>query len=312
MSKVKRLPTRDRVKPQDTWDLSSLYVSDAAWQRDLKKLKGRIPKFAAFSGHLAETAETLAACLKFDADFDRLAERLGVYAFLKTTEDQANPTYQNLLAQFQNVAARASEAASFMRPEILAISAAKMKQFLKSPALEPYRLMLERVLRYKPYTLGNREEQLLAMQAEMSQAASHVFRQLLDADLKFGQIENEQGEQIELTNATFSRLLVSPARAVRKKAFDQYYHQFQAHENTLAAALAGSIHKDIYYARARGYDSALHAALFSDNLPASVYDELIASVHRFLAVVAPLLRAATQQNETQADSPLRHLRTDPE
>jgi oligoendopeptidase F len=142
--------------------------------------------------------------------------------------------------------------------------------------------MLERLLRYKPYTLSNREEQLLAMQAEMSQTAGHTFRQLLDADMKFGEVENEKGERVELTNATFSSLLISPNRAVRKQAFTKYYEQFRAHENTLAATLAGSLHKDIYYARARGYNSALHAALFSDNLPAAVYDQLIASVHRFL------------------------------
>jgi oligoendopeptidase F len=282
MSKVKRLPARHQVKAEDTWDLSRLYASDQQWQRDLKKLQGRVKKFARFAGHLADSPQTLAACLKFDADVDRLGERLGVYAYLRAAEDQTNQTYQAMLAQYRSVAARVSEAASFIRPEILAIPASKMNKYLKSPALATYRLLLQRVLRYQPYTLSNREEQLLAMQAEMSQAANQAFRQLLDADMKFGQVENEKGEQVPLTNATFSSLLVSPARRVRKQAFTQYYAQFQAHENTLAATLAGSIHRDIYYARARGYDSVLQSALFADNLPASVYDELIASVHRFL------------------------------
>jgi oligoendopeptidase F len=281
-SRVKRLPVRTKVKTQDTWDLQRLYASDDEWRRDLKKLKGRIKTFAEYSGRLADSAERLAACLKFDSDFDRLAERLGVYVFLKTAEDQANQTYQTMLAQYQSVASRASEAASYIRPEILAISATKIKKFLQSPALELYRVMIERLLRYKPYTLTTREEQLLAMQAEMSQVASHAFRQLLDADIKFGEVENEKGERVELTNATFSSLLISSNRAVRKKAFTKYYEQFQAHRNTLAATLAGSIHKDIYFARARGYDSALHASLFADHLPPAVYDQLIASVHRFL------------------------------
>ena len=91
MSKVKRLPARSRVKTDDTWDLSSLYASDEDWQKDLKKLKNRIPKFAQFKGRLGEGPSVLAKCLKFDSDFDRLAERLGVYAFLKTTEDQVTP-----------------------------------------------------------------------------------------------------------------------------------------------------------------------------------------------------------------------------
>ncbi len=120
------------------------------------------------------------------------------------------------------------------------------------------------------------------MQSEMSQTASRTFRQLLDADMKFGVVKNEKGDQVELSNATFAQLLVSPSRKVRKEAFTTYYKQFEAHENTLAATLNGSIQKDVYYARARGYDSALHAALFPDNVPESVYDKLISSVHRNL------------------------------
>ncbi|MCA9148508.1 MAG: hypothetical protein KDA92_04395, partial [Planctomycetales bacterium] len=282
MAKVKRLPSRAQVKLNDTWDLTELYPNDEAWQKDLKKLQRQIKTFGTYAGRLAESAETLAECLKFDSAFDRLGERLSIYAFLKTTEDQANPTYQSMLAQFQSVAARAAEAASFIRPEIMAIAPERIQEYLHDAALADYRLVLERVMRYQKYTLSQREEQLLAMQAEMSQAANHAFRQLLDADMKFGNVENEKGEQVELSNATFSSLLVSPQRKVRKAAFEQYYAQFQSHQNTLAATLSGSIHKDIYYARARGYDSALQSALYGDNLPNSVYDKLISTVHKFL------------------------------
>ena len=282
MSKVKRLPARSRVKTDDTWDLSSLYVTDEDWHKDLKKLKNRIPKFAQFKGRLGEGPAVLVKCLKFDSEFDRLAEQLGVYAFLKTTEDQANGDHQNMMGQFQNVASRAAEEASFIRPELLSLSSSKLKKLIQSPLLKHYRLTLERLVRSKPHTLGDREEQLLAMQSEMSQTASRAFRQLLDADMKFGVVENEQGEQIELSNATFSQLLVSPSRKVRKNAFVTHYRQFEGHENTLAATLNGSIQKDVYYARVRGYDSALHAALFPDNVPQSVYDKLISSVHRNL------------------------------
>ena len=262
MVKVMRLPARSKVIVADTWELGSLYPDVEAWQRDLYKMKSRIGKYATFQGHLGESADILAACLKFDADFDRLAERLGVYAFLKTTEDQADGTYQHMMGQYQAVASRAVEAASYIRPEILSLSATKFKKFLASPKLKPYKLMLERLARYKKHTLSEREEALLAMQSEMAQTAGKVFRQLLDADMKFGNVENEKGEQVELSNATFSQLLVSPSRKVRKTAFETYYKQFTAHENTIAATLSGSIQKDVYYARARGYDGALHAALY--------------------------------------------------
>jgi oligoendopeptidase F len=151
--------------------------------------------------------------------------------------------------------------------------------------LVPFRLLLERLLRYNPHTLGKKEEKLLAMQTEMSQSIGQVFRQLNDADLKFGTIADDQGQQIELSHATFSLLLHSPKRSVRKSAFHQYYRHYADHRHTLAATLAGSVQRDIYYARARNQPSALEAALFPDRMPISVYDNLIASVHRHLPAV---------------------------
>jgi oligoendopeptidase F len=116
------------------------------------------------------------------------------------------------------------------------------------------------------------------MQVEMSEASNQIFRQLNDADLKWGAIKNEQGELVELSTATFSAFLHSPKRSVRKQAFHEFYSQYKAHENTLAATLAGSVQRDVYYAKARKYPSALEGALFQDNVPISVYDNLIASV----------------------------------
>ena len=282
MSKIKRLPRRHRVKPADTWDLSSLFRNDQEWEKAFKRFQRQISGYQKFRGRLGASAQSLADCLTFDCQLDRLGERLGTYAFLKTSEDQADSTYQRMLGRYENAATQAGQQASFIRPEILTIPSTKLKKFLSAKPLQPYRLILERVLRFKPHTLGDKEEELLAMQGEMAQAASRAFRQLLDADLKFGSVQDDQGREIELGNATFSQLLHSPQRSVRRQAFHQYYEQFQAHENTLAATLSGSIQKDVYYAKARGYEGALAAALFPDNVPQSVYDNLIKSVHRHL------------------------------
>jgi oligoendopeptidase F len=282
---MKQLPTRNKVKISDTWDLSSLFSGDKAWEKAFTAWEKRIAGYAEFQGKLGDDAETLAACLKFDEDFDRAGERLGTYAHLKTTEDTTNSDYQRMYGRYVNVAGRAAEAASYIRPEILSISNARLKQFLASDILVPFRLLLERLLRYKPHTLGKKEEKLLAMQTEMSQSIGQVFRQLNDADLKFGTIADDQGQQIELSHATFSLLLHSPKRSVRKSAFHQYYRHYADHRHTLAATLAGSVQRDIYYARARNQPSALEAALFPDRMPISVYDNLIASVHRHLPAV---------------------------
>lgn len=279
------LPDRRDVDPADTWDLSSLYASVEDWKSDFDRLTELLPTFETFRGRLGQSAATLAEALQFDSDFDRIAERVGTFAFLKTTEDQSDSDYQAMKSRFQNLSVKAGQAASFMRPELLAIPEDQMQSMINDPALAKFKLQLQRLLRYRPHTLSDKEERLLAMQGEMSSAASTAFRQLNDADLRFGELEDHKDRTVELSHATFGQLLISPQRKVRRKAFHQYYQQFESHENTFAATLAGSIQRDVYYAKARNYDSSLQASLFPDNVPTSVYDNLISAVRESLPAV---------------------------
>ncbi|MCH2113632.1 MAG: oligoendopeptidase F [Pirellulales bacterium] len=274
----KKLPARSKVKELDTWDLSSLYADDSAWEADFAKWEKRIKGYAPFRGTLSDSATQLARCLAFDLKFERQAEKLGTYAFLRTTEDTAASVYQRILGRYQHAASEASQAASFIRPEILAIPSRILQKMLKAKPLRPYRVLLQRLVRYKPHTLSSAEERLLAMQSQMSGTADKTFRQLTDADFKFGLIKNEMGEMIELSHSSFSALLHAPRRAVRRAAFHQYYQVYEAHENALAATLSGSVQRDVYYAKARGHASAIQSALFADDVPLSVYDNLIAAV----------------------------------
>ncbi len=282
MKKVKKLPARSQRKPSDCWDLSSLFPGDEAWEKAFAKWEKQIAGYAKFRGKLAQGPKALAACLKFDLDLDRLGERLGTYAHLKTAEDTTNSTYQRMYGRFVNVVSRASQAASYIRPEILAIPAGKLRGLIADKRLAVYRLMLERLIRYKPHTLSRKEEKLLAMQTEMAQAAGNAFEQLDYADMKFGNVKDEKARWIELTHGTYSTLLHSPKRSVRRTAFRKYYQEYADHQHTLAATLSGSIQRDVYYAKARNHPSAREAALFPDRMPVSVYDNLIASVHRHL------------------------------
>lgn len=282
MPQARSLPPRNKVRTQDTWNLASLFPDDAAWEAAFVKWEKRISGYARFKGRLARSAATLAACLRFDASLDRAGERLGNYAFLRASEDQGNSDYQRMKGRYQHVATRASEAASWIRPEILSIPKARMDRFLKSRELRDWTVALERILRYRPHTLSPAEEHLLAMQGQMAEASNQVFRQLNDADLKWGMIRDEKGRLVELSHSSFSAFLHCPARPVRREAFHRYYEQFDAHKNTIAAALNGSVQRDVYYARARRYPSALEAALFPDRVPVKVYVHLIDSVHRAL------------------------------
>lgn len=282
---TKKLPPRSKVKAADTWDLSNLFATDDEWEQEFAKWQKQIKKFEPFRGTLGDGPAQLAKLLKFDSKLDRQGERIGSYAFLKTAEDTANSDYQRMVGRYQNAASQAAQAASFIRPEILSLSAAKLKKYLAAKELKHHKLQLERLVRYKPHTLSDSEEKLLAMQGEMAQAASRAFRQLTDADMKFGDLKNEQEDTIELGHSSFSAFLNSPKRAVRKAAFHQYYSEFVDHENTLAATLSGSIQRDVYYARARNFESAREASLFADNVPVSVYDSLIEAVHAKLPAV---------------------------
>jgi oligoendopeptidase F len=285
MTKTKKLPTRRQVKTADTWDLSSLFESDADWERAFTAWEKQIPQFEKFRGKLGDGAGALAKCLEFDSDFDRAGERLGTYAHLKTAEDSADSRYQRMVGRYEHAATLAAEAASFIRPEILSLPAKTLSEYIDARPLRRFKLQLERLIRYKPHTLSPGEEKLLAMQHEMAGAAKRVFRQLTDADLKFGMCRNEKGESVELSHATFASFLRSPSRAVRRRAFHQYYEQFKLHENSLAAAYSSSVQKDVYYAKARGYAGAREASLFHDNVPVDVYDNLIAAVRGKLPAV---------------------------
>jgi oligoendopeptidase F len=279
---VKTLPARKDVPVGDTWDLASLFRSDAEWEEALAAWERRIPEFAAFQGTLGSSPERLAACLAHDLAYDREGDRLATYAHLRASEDQAAPEAQRMVGRFQHVSTRAGEAASFMRPEIMAIPADTLSAWMDLPALAPYRLLLERLVRTRSHTLSEPEEKLLAMQGTFAGTAAKVFRQLTDADLKFGSVTTGKGERIELSNATYTTLLHDPSPDVRRTTFHQFYAQYEAHANTLAATLSGSNERDVFAARVRRYPSAVEAALFADNVPLTVYDQLIAAVRGHL------------------------------
>ena len=282
---VRTLPRRGEVATADTWDLSSLFGSDERWEAALGDWEARLAEFAALAGTLARSPHRLAECLAFDLEIDRAGDRLGTYAHLRAAEDQSASTAQRMVGRFEHVATRAGELASFIRPEILAIDAETLATWLEDPVLAPYRLLLERLVRTRPHVLAEGEERLLAMQGTFAGTAGRVFRQLTDADMRFGTVTDGRGNEVELTNATFVTLLHDHDRDVRRTTFHRFYAQYEAHSHTLAAALAGSIDRDVYLARVRRHPSAVAAALLADNIPIDVYDGLVRAVRERLPAV---------------------------
>jgi oligoendopeptidase F len=273
------------VKKEDTWDLTQLFKSDAAWHKAFKKLEKDIAGYEKFRGKLGNGPKVVRACFDFNVEFDKLAEVLGSYAFLKQSEDVADSTYQGMVQQFTYVVTKAGETASYVAPELQSLPKKKLDSYINSATLKPYRIQLEKLARNKKHTLSQKEERLLAMQGEVAGTASKTFSQLTDADFRFGTVKNEKGELIELSQGSIRVFLESPKRAVRKKAFEQFYGVFEDHKNTLAAVLGSSVKQDIYYAKVRNHETARGAALFADDVPLSVYDNLIGSIHDRLDVV---------------------------
>jgi len=296
-SKAVVLPKRAEVALADQWDLTQLYPSDEQWETDFQKWTLQVERYAGFKGRLAEAAGTIAEMLEFDTQTERLCERLGSYASLKAAGDLGDSTYQRMQGRFQLAAVKAGEAASYIRPELLSVPAEKMDAFLKEKVLAPWKLSLERILRYRPHTLSNGEEQLLAMSGQVADGPSQIFRQLTDTDLKWPTIADEKGVKVELGHSSFSKFLHSSKRSVRKEAFDVYYSEYEKHKQTLAASYNAAVQRDMFYAKARRYPSARESSLFHDNVPVAVYDALIEAVrkhlptnHKYLALRRKVLK----------------------
>lgn len=275
--KTAALPRREEVASQDRWNLKRLFPSLAAWEAEFADWSNAIDRFASFRGTLG-AAGPLAKFLAFDSAFQRRAERLAAYAFLRSVEDMTDSQRRSMKDRLSLTFCRAAEAASFVRPELLAVPAATRKEFLADRRLCRWRRRLEEVFRFKAHTLSAKEERLLALAGEVRRTASNAFRLLTDADMTFGEVKDERGVMRPLTNESLSIFLHSPKRSVRRDAFKKFYKSFDAHKNTLAATLAGSIHNDVFSARARRYSGAMAASLFAENITPQVYENLIAAV----------------------------------
>ncbi len=281
------IPERSDIARQDQWDLSPLFDSEQQWEDLFAELEAQLTGYEPYKGHLADSIKIFGQALEFHMEFTRKLERVYTFAHLKSDEDKANQHYLGFHQKALNLFTRASEAASFLTPEIQSIPDDIIGHFRSDDALSEFGFYLEKILRYKPHTLGESEEQILAMTREMAGGPSQVFGQLDNVDLDFGSISDEDGKQIELSHGNFSTFLINPNREIRKQAFYQYYEAYRNHKHTLATILANSIKKDLFYTRVRGFDNCRVSALFSDNVPEEVYDNLIDTVRSNLT---PLFR----------------------
>ncbi len=263
----------------DTWDLTALYPTVAAWQADFDGIRADFPRLTEFRGTLGRSAADLLGALEFEKSLGLRLERLYGYASLQNSEDGSNAEFLTRMGQLQNLFTRIDEAGAFMAPEIQAIDDAAFAGLCDDPVLGPWKTRLEKLRRFKPHILSEAEERLLALGSAALAGHRETFAQLTNVDMKFGTITDDQGQEIELSQSAYSSFLNKRDPQLRKTAFHQFYREFSDHQFTLASALSSSIKADVFRAKARHYPSAREAALFSDRVPTSIYDSLIASVH---------------------------------
>jgi oligoendopeptidase F len=281
------VPTRDEMPESDKWDLSHLFADVGKWQEDFGWIQRTYPRIKEWKGKLGQSAKNLAECLEFEKTLDLKIERLYHFASLQLAEDSANTEYLARVGQIQNLLTHIGEAFAFVVPEIQAIDDTTFAKFIGDPTLADWRTKLHKIRRLKPHVLSEPEERILALGAAALNGYDDTFSQLTDVDMKFGALVDEMGRERPLTQSSFSSFLVKRDPELRKRAFHQFYAEFQDHQYTLASSLAYSVKADVFRARARNYSSALKAALFPDDVPVSVYDGLIEAVR---ANLAPLFR----------------------
>jgi oligoendopeptidase F len=277
-----QIPARDRIPLVDTWDLTLLYPTPEKWMEAFAELQAMFSGITQFKGRIGTSAQRLRDTLEFEKTLNLKIERLYHYAMLKISEDSSDDANLRREGELQNLLTKIGEAGAFVTPEIQAIDDAIFAQYLTDPVLDSWKIPLQKIRRLKPHTLSGDGERLMALSASALSGHRETFSQLTNVDMKFGTLTDEKGQERALSQSSFSSFLVQRDPEIRKRAFHQFYAEFNDHAYTLASSFGHSVRTDVFQARARNYPSALENALFYDDMPVAVYDNLIATVRNNL------------------------------
>ncbi len=271
---------REEVPEELTWNLTDLYPTDEAFLEDLAKIPEIAEKVASYKGRISKDPKVLLEYLRYNDELDLFLGTLANYAMRKNDQDSTNAKYQEYRGRLMMAFTAISSAFAFETPEIISMEDETVESFFKAePELELYRLKLERVRREKAHILSEKEEALLAAVSPLKRSASEIYGMFENADITFPPVHDEKGNEMPLTTGTFIPYMMSPDRRLRKEAFENLYHTFAQFKNTLAACYDSEVKGRMFSAKARNYSSTLEAALSGNEVPVSVYHNLIDAVH---------------------------------
>ncbi len=280
---AKTIPSRKDVNPKDKWDLSSIYKSIDEWEKALKEMPGLGDAVAAYKGKLGAGPDSLLQALTAYEKCMLQMETVYHYAALEHEADEDDSTATDRYGRATMAYTQLQAELSFIDPELMEIDEASLRDWAARPEFADYKVYLEKLLHFKKYTLSEKEERILSLQGQPAMTAETAFSVLTNVDMNktFGTVLMD-GEEQQLTETTWGVFMHNHDRKVREQAYKKFYAKFEEHQNTIAALYAGSVNQDVFTMRARGYDSSLHAALYGNKVPLTVYHNLIECIHKNL------------------------------
>ncbi len=275
------LKSRQEIDDASKWRTDHIFASNDDWETAFDGIQEDMDQLDQYRGQLGESAGQMLKCFQIRDRIEITLGNLSLYANLKGDEDTRVSKFQAYRERIANLISRVRQKEAFIYPEIISLPKAKIWEFIHgNRELAVYEHYLRDILRSKNHILNKDGEHLLALAGEMAGTPYQVFSMFNNADIKFPEVENEQGTRVEVTKGNFSVLIRSANRRVRKNTFLAFYNTYNDWKNTLSANLSGAIRKNIFFAKARNYRNALEGALDSDNIPTAVYDNVIEAVNK--------------------------------
>lgn len=274
--------TREQVPIEETWNLEDLFPNPEAWEVERESILRDLGALEQLRGTLRQGASQVLRVLQLADELDQRVSKLYAYALLARDQDTRDTAAAERYERAVYVGTLAGRASAWIAPELLATydDTAFLEMVEREPGLAPFRRLLERLVRERPHVRSAEVEELLAETTPLAHAPSTAFTLLDNADIRYGTVTDVDGSTVELTKGRYQLLLERRDRRVRQQAYEVFNAPYIAHRHTLAALLSAANQRDAFSARARRYDSALHAALHPDNIPVEVYTTLIALVRQ--------------------------------
>lgn len=282
---------RQDVPAHEKWNLADIYPSPAAWDEDYAKIETLITTVKAFENQLTASGSLL-AFLRSQEEMYRLYEKVYVYASLQLAQDTRETSSQALLDKASQLGVRVSASTAFFSPFLMSLDPEVLEGYIKEEeGLRYYERDLYEEYKYKKHVLSQEKEEVLSQLGEVIGAPRTIFNMLNNADIRFGKVHNEEGGEVPLTRGMYAKIMEHQDRSKREEAFHAFNKPYLELKNTIAATLGSSVKNNVLFSRMRGYESPLQRSLFKDDVPVSVYDNLLeatkanlAPLHHYLQV----------------------------